>query len=69
MEAWRLKMEPRRVCRPLVANLQHLDEEQDPDQQWRKKSDPDPHKSEKMDLDPHLSDADPQPRLKLSLFT
>jgi hypothetical protein len=35
MEAWRLKMEPQRVCRPLVADY-HFDSEQD--------SDPDPHK-------------------------
>ncbi len=43
---WRLKMNPCRICRPLVANSQHVDEEQGPDQ--------DPHSS-----DPHLTDADP----------
>jgi hypothetical protein len=31
MEALRLKMEPWRVCRPVVADSQHIDEEQDPD--------------------------------------
>jgi hypothetical protein len=31
----RLKLEPYRVCRPVVAHLHHFDEEQDPD--------PDPH--------------------------
>jgi hypothetical protein len=28
MEAWRLKMQTWRVCRPVVADLHHLDEEQ-----------------------------------------
>jgi hypothetical protein len=27
VEAWRLKMEPWRVCRPVVANSHHIDEE------------------------------------------
>ncbi len=40
MEAWGLKMEPWRVCMPVVADLQHFDEEQDLD------LDPDPHQSE-----------------------
>jgi hypothetical protein len=32
MEAWRLKMEPWRVYRPVaVADFYHFDEEQDPD--------------------------------------
>jgi hypothetical protein len=31
MEAERLKMEPRRVCRPVVADSLQLDEERDPD--------------------------------------
>jgi hypothetical protein len=31
MDAWRLKMEPRIVCRPVVADSHHLDEEQNPD--------------------------------------
>ncbi len=39
----RLKMEPRRVCRPVVADLHHFDEEQDPV----------PHQSEKSCQDPH----------------
>jgi hypothetical protein len=41
---WRLedyKMEPQRVCRPVVADLHHFDE------------DPDPDGSEKLDPDPH----------------
>jgi hypothetical protein len=29
MEAWRLKMEPWRVYRPMVEDSQHFDEEQD----------------------------------------
>ncbi len=53
MEAWKLKIEPWRVCRPLVADSYHFDEELDPD--------PDPHWSEtgsgswirKLDPDPH----------------
>ncbi len=35
--AWRLKMEARRACRPVVADSHPLDEEQDQD------PDPDPH--------------------------
>jgi hypothetical protein len=31
MEAWRLKMKPWRVCRPMVADSHHFDEEQVPD--------------------------------------
>jgi hypothetical protein len=31
MEAWGLKMEALGVCRPLVADSHHFDEEQDPD--------------------------------------
>jgi hypothetical protein len=42
-----------RVCRPVVANLQHLDEEQDPDPHQSEKLDPNPHQSEKLDPDPH----------------
>ncbi len=41
MEAWPLKMEPWSVCRQVVADSHHFDEEQDPD--------PDPHESEKSD--------------------
>jgi hypothetical protein len=43
MEAWRLKMEPWRVCRPVVADPDLTEEEQDPD----------PHKCVKMFPDPH----------------
>ncbi len=35
MEAWRLKMNPKRICRPVVADSHHFDEELD--------LDPDPH--------------------------
>jgi hypothetical protein len=31
IEAWKLKMEPWRVCRPVIANSHHFDEEQDTD--------------------------------------
>jgi hypothetical protein len=31
MEAWRLKTEPLRVWKPVVADFHHYDEEQDPD--------------------------------------
>jgi hypothetical protein len=31
IEAWRLKMETWRLCRPVVADSHNLDEEQDPD--------------------------------------
>jgi hypothetical protein len=30
-EAWRLKMEPWRVCRTVVVDSQHFDEKRDPD--------------------------------------
>jgi hypothetical protein len=36
-EAWRLKMEPWRVCRPVVAGSLHFDKEQDPDLDPHKK--------------------------------
>jgi hypothetical protein len=42
MDAWRLKMEPWRVCRPEIADSNLCDEEQEPD----------PQQSEKRDLDP-----------------
>ncbi len=50
MEAWRLKMDPRRACTPMVAGLHHFDA----DAHWSKKPDlnPDPHQSEKIDLNP-----------------
>jgi hypothetical protein len=48
MEACRLKMEPWKVCIPVVANSHHLDEEQDPtDPRLSEKSDPDSHEREK----------------------
>jgi hypothetical protein len=47
----RLKMEQRRVCRPVVADLHHFDEEQDPDPHQSEKSGPDHHYSEKRDPD------------------
>jgi hypothetical protein len=31
MEGWRLKIEALKVCRPVVTDSHHLDEEQDPD--------------------------------------
>ncbi len=34
MEAWRFKMEAWSVCRAVVADSHHLDEEQDPDAHW-----------------------------------
>ncbi len=43
MEAWRLKIEPWRVCKQVVADSHHFDEEQDLD----------PHQSEKLNPDPH----------------
>jgi hypothetical protein len=36
------KMEPRRICRPVVADSHNLVEEQDPDPHLSEKSDPDP---------------------------
>ncbi len=39
MESWRLKMEPWRVYRPVVADSHHFEE----------KLDPDPHFSENLD--------------------
>ncbi len=38
-----VEMESSRVCRPVVTDSHHLNEEQDPD----------PHISEKLDPDPH----------------
>jgi hypothetical protein len=31
MKAWRFKMEPWRLCKPVVADSDPFDEEQDPD--------------------------------------
>ncbi len=55
-----------RVCRPMVADLHHLDEEEDPGPHQSEKSDPepDPQQSEKRDPypdpDTHHSVSDPQ---------
>jgi hypothetical protein len=56
-------MEPWRVCRPLVADSHHFDEEQDLDLNppLSEKSDPEPHLSEQRDPDQHQIDANPQP--------
>ncbi len=58
MEAWRLKMEPRRIYKPVVADLHHyhFEEELDPDpgRHLNGKPDPDLHFSEKLDPDPDL---------------
>jgi hypothetical protein len=44
MVAWNSKnMEAWKVCIPLVANLLHFNEEQDPDAHESKRLDPDPH--------------------------
>ncbi len=55
-------MEPWRICRPVVADLQHCADEQDPVTHQSEQSDPDPHKSVKRDPDPnpHRSVLDPQ---------
>jgi hypothetical protein len=47
-------MEPWRLCRPVVADLHHIDEEYHP------------HLSEKLHPDPHYNDANPKSCLKLS---
>jgi hypothetical protein len=54
MEAWRFKMEPWRVYRPVVADSHYFAEELDPDPHYSKKLDPDP------DQDRHQHDANPQ---------
>jgi hypothetical protein len=43
MEAWRLKMEPWRFYRPLVADSHNFSDEQDLDPGPYDGSDPDPH--------------------------
>jgi hypothetical protein len=45
MKAWRIRIEPWRFCRPVLADSHHFDEEQDPDL--------DPHYREKLDPNPH----------------
>jgi hypothetical protein len=49
-------MEPWRICRPMVADLQHFDDEQDPDTHQSEQSDPDPHQNEQSDADSHESE-------------
>jgi hypothetical protein len=44
MAAFRLRMEPWRVCKLVVADSHLFDEEQDPDPHLSDKSDPYPHK-------------------------
>ncbi len=44
-------MEPWRLCRPMVEDLHHFDEDQDPDPHQSEKSDPDSIKV-KGELDP-----------------
>ncbi len=39
----RVKLEPWRVCRPVVADSHHFDEEQDPNTHLKEKMNPDPH--------------------------
>ena len=46
MKAWMLKMEPWNVCRTMVADSHHFEEELDPD--------PDPRESRKLDQDPDI---------------
>jgi hypothetical protein len=41
MEAWRLKMEPWMICRPVIAESHYFDEEQD--RHYSEKLDPDLH--------------------------
>jgi hypothetical protein len=62
-EKLKFQMEPWMDCRPVVADLHHIDEEPDTDPHQSENSDPDPHQSEKRP-DPHLSDADPRSCLK-----
>jgi hypothetical protein len=56
MEAWRLKMEPRRIYKPVVADFHHFEKELDPnpDLHLSGKLDPDLHFSEKLDPNPDL---------------
>jgi hypothetical protein len=59
-EAYSLKMEPWRVCKPVVADLHHFhhdaEQEPDPNQRQSVKLVPDPHQNEKWDPDPHQRD-------------
>ncbi len=49
MEAWRLTIELWRVYRPVIADANHFDEEQDP---VPEKLNPNPHRSEKLRFRP-----------------
>ncbi len=60
--AFIFKMEALRFCRPMVTDLQNLDEGRDRDPHLKSYPEPDPHKSGKRFLDPHaIRDVDPQP--------
>jgi hypothetical protein len=55
-------MEPWMICRPVVAVLQHFDDEQDPNPHQNEQSAADSQESEKRDPNPnpHYSVLDPQ---------
>jgi hypothetical protein len=62
LEAWMLKMEPWKFCRPVVSDLNHFDEEQDPDPHWSEKLDPDPDRIKGMRIrNPGFRVSDPDP--------
>ncbi len=55
-------MEKWRVCRPVVTDSHHFDEEQDPDPHFKWKVGRIPIRiKKKKDPDSHLIDADPRP--------
>jgi hypothetical protein len=54
-EAWRLKKEQWRACRPVSTDSHHFD----PDP-WKSNPNPDPRQSEHRDPDLHQGYADPQ---------
>ncbi len=57
MEAWRLEMEPCKVCiMPVVANSQHFDAEPNTDPRQCEWADSNSHKSEMSDPYPHQSE-------------
>jgi hypothetical protein len=43
MKAWRLKIKPWMVYKPVIADFHHFEEEQDPDPHLCEKLEPDPH--------------------------
>ncbi len=48
VESWRLKLEPWRVCKPMVADSHHFEMQySDPDSHQSDKSDPDSHQNKK----------------------